>query len=188
MRSSSASLCRPEQAHDGREKKMKDIVVAYKLTEDEVVRAKMMAIKSTSRFFRFMPWIGGVLLIFFVVGLLFSEMTVSEMIWVFIFGVVFLAIPIFIRWSARRDARKNPDLNNTITWHINDSELRNMTKGSEARFVWDKILKIWEKKEGFFIFTQPRIFFWIPKHGFQNENDIELFREIAKSKSLAYKS
>ena len=103
-----------------------------------------------------------------------------------VLGLVFVAMPLITRWSARRRARKLPNLNNRVKWQITDTELQNSTEGAEARFVWDKIIKIHERKNGFLLFPQPRLAHWIPKHGFESHSDIEIFREIARSKSINY--
>jgi hypothetical protein len=137
--------------------------------------------------FLLMPWFGTAMLLYCAAWILIFRKPVSDLIAAVTLGAIFATMPFITRWCAKRCARKLPSLNNLIRWQISGSELKNSTEGQEARFVWDKIVKIHETKKGFLLFSQPRLAHWLPKKGFQNESDIELFRQIVRSKPVTYK-
>lgn len=166
---------------------MKEISVEFIFTPDEAVLAQVEITKCVLKKLNSLPWTGAFLLLIFILGISVPGRIPAHMFIPGIGGIMCIALPFYMRWVAIRSARKLPNLNNTIKWHISESELRNATEGAEARFDWDKITKIQEREKGFLLFPQPNVAFWIPKTGFRSEIDIELFREIAQSKQIEYK-
>ncbi len=165
---------------------MKEIYIEYKYTPDEAVTAMVEASKTASKISILMPLIGGVIVIYCIVAIKYYHQPAIEYGIFSVSGIFLLLQPFFFRWVARFKVKKNPSFNNSIRWRITDSEIHSSTEGSETRFIWDKIVKIHERKGGFLICFQSPLARWIPKHGFQNETQIELFREIARSKPLKY--
>lgn len=165
---------------------MKEVSIEYRYTLEEAVTATIEVTKCVFRFFVIMPWFGIALLVCCMAGVLIFNWRASDLTAAGVIGIVFTAMPLITRWSAKRRAGKLPSLNNLIKWRINDTGLQYSTEGAEASFVWDKIIKIHERKDCFLLFPQPRMAHWIPKHGFQNDTDIELFREIARGQSVRY--
>ena len=165
---------------------MKEISVEFRFTPDEAVLAQVEITKCVFKKLNFLPWTGALLLLIFFLGISPGHIA-AHMFIPGIGGIMCIAFPYYLRWVAIRSARKLPNLNNFIRWHISESELRNATVGEESTFIWDKITKIHEREKGFLLFPQPNIAFWIPKRGFQSELDMELFREIARSKQIEYK-
>jgi hypothetical protein len=166
---------------------MRKVSVEYQYTLAEAITAVVEVTKCVSKGSVFLPWLGAALLLLCIVNVKGFGLPVSNLGFPFFFGVFFAATPLTVRWSAKRSARQLPSLNKMVGWHITDFELQTSTVGEDTRFVWEKIIKIQERKNGFLLFPQPRLAHWIPKHGFKSENDIQLFREIAKSKSIEFK-
>jgi hypothetical protein len=165
---------------------MKEVSVEYRYTLKEAVTATVEVTKCVFKFFVLMPWVGIASLVFCVAGVFIFNWSAPDLAAAGVIGIVFTAMPFITRWSAKRRAKKLPSLNNLIKWRITEGELHNSTEGAEARFVWDKIIRVHERKGGFLLFPQPRIAHWIPKHGFQCDTDIDLFKEIVRSKSIKY--
>jgi hypothetical protein len=134
-----------------------------------------------------MPWLGAALLLICIVTVFTTPRPALDVAPLGVLGVVFAAMPLITRMSARRRARKFPSLNNLVKWKITESELQHSMDGAEARFVWGKIIEVHEWKSGFLLFPQPRLVHWLPKHGFKNDSDIELFRELPRRKPIKYK-
>jgi hypothetical protein len=166
---------------------MRKITIEYRYTLAEAIAAVVEVTKCVNKATVFLPWLGVALLLSCLVFVTVSGLPASGLTFPAAFGVVFVAMPHTVRWSAKRHARRLPDLNNMVKWQITDFELHNSTEGADARFEWDKIIKVQERKNGFLLFPQPRLAHWIPKHGFQSEADIQLFREFAKSKPIEFK-
>lgn len=166
---------------------MKQVTVEYRFTRDDAVAASVEVTKCVLRSYYVMPWFGIVMLLFSGMALASGRQSLSDLYMAFMLGMVFALMPFVVRWSAWRNARRLPGLDNLIKWDITESDLRQASDGAEARFSWDKIIKICERKHGFLLFPQPRIAHWLPKHGFQSESAIEAFREIARSKPIPYK-
>lgn len=167
---------------------MKDILIEFNYTLDEAVFASIECAKCISRSIVFMPWIGGSLLFGCVIGNQIFGKEFLDMAHYIVIGIVFSAIPFTVKWSAKRNVRKSPSINRQIVWNINDIELNISEKGGETRFIWSQLIRICERKRGFLLFSQPKIAQWIPKHGFKNESEIALFRDMATNKSLFEKN
>jgi hypothetical protein len=165
---------------------MRKVSVEYQYTLTEAVAAAVEATKCVNKSAAFLPWLGAALLLLCPAAVTEFGLPASSLTFPVVFGVFLAAMPLTVRWSAKRRARHLPSLNNRLKWEITDSELRTSAEGSDARFVWDKIIKVQERKNGFLLFPQPRLAHWIPKHGFQSEADMQLFREIAKSNSIVF--
>ena len=129
------------------------------------------------------PWIG---VGFFLVGSgLFFILNIF-VVEAFITAFVFLLTTVLMRWELHRRAKHLSKINKHFKWEINEKELKSSTEGAETRFVWEKLLKIHERKNGFLLFPQKYFCYWLPKNAFRNESDVEWFRNVIKSKPLKF--
>jgi hypothetical protein len=166
---------------------LKEVIIEYQFTLDEATAASIEVTKSVGKFTVFIPWLGLILLFFCLLGMIASNWSALDVLPTVIVGIVFAAMPLINIWTIRRRVRKLPSLNNIIKWRITETDLHLTTEGAEARFIWDKIIKVQERRNGFLLFPQPRLAHWIPKHGFQSDTDIEMLREILRNSSSKMK-
>jgi len=162
---------------------MNNIIVEFDYTIEMAHTAIIEASKSVDKFGVLVPWLG------FMFALIGSGLFFILNIYVvetFIAGFIFLLTACFMRWELWRRAKRLININNHYKWEINDKELKSSTEGSETRFVWEKLFKIHEREEGFLLFTQKHLAYWLPKKGFKSEADIELFCRLVKSKPLKF--
>lgn len=157
---------------------MTKITVKYSLSPEEFAHMHVEVCKCTSKCFRYQQWI----IVVIVVSIAATWFISSWFSWeLCALGIFLISFRQGTWWAAKRRARRLPDTNKVITWEFSDSEIRNSTEGSEARFAWDRIIKVHESEKWFLLFPQPLFAYGIPKHGFQNVREIELFREIVGS-------
>ncbi len=166
---------------------MKEITIEYKYTLEEAVRAGVEVTASVIKYIRILPYFGGLMIFSAVYTYLMYQLPPNSIVLLLVLGTLFASMPLITRLTARQRARKLPSLNNLVTWRVTEAELITSTEGAEGRFVWDKVMKVHERKLGFLLFPQPRLAHWIPKRGFQNEEGIRLFRELVKAKGIEFK-
>lgn len=163
---------------------MNDLSIEYLYTLDEAIYGIVEINRSLSKFHELAPWLGFILLVLSFVVILPSDSGFPVFVAIFIAGAWLASRPIISNFINRRYARKIPEIDQTICWKVNLEWLHISTEDSESRFAWSSLIKVRERKKGFLLFTQPRLAYWIPKHGFNDESDIERFRSMLKAKSF----
>jgi len=170
----------------------KTIKIEYKYTFEEVVTSGLEVTKAASKLTGILPWVGGAIMLLIVSLSLVFGIAMIEFLDRFLFPMIlattFLAMPLALRVTIKRAAKKRPDLNNIIKWTVDDKKLQNSTSDEGGHFLWSKIIKIHERKTGFLLFKQKKLAFWIPKTGFMNQADIESFKEMALQNEVPYKT
>lgn len=63
-----------------------------------------------------------------------------------------------------------------------DEGLETFSKSSTTKVTWDTFQKVKELKEDFLFYPQKNIFYTIPKRSFQNDSQIEEFRNLVSKK------
>ncbi len=166
---------------------MEPIKLEYRYTEDVAVQASMEITRSLSKSYTIIPWLGAVLTVMAVVRFAITGDTSGYAVLPFFLGIFFMMVPRMGIRKIRRHFRMNPMANKPLTWHIDESGLRNETEGAETRFDWDNVVKAVERKAGFILFMQARLGYWLPKEAFQGEQQMEAFRGLIRDKGLSLK-
>jgi hypothetical protein len=73
-----------------------------------------------------------------------------------------------------------------VHWQITAEGLVVTTELSNAHFKWEALMKVIRVSDGFLLATHPRVFHWLPAHGFADSADVERFAELAKSTAPKY--
>ena len=70
-----------------------------------------------------------------------------------------------------------------MEWEIsNENIVYRMINLFETKMSWDLIQGVLDTPESFLIYPQEQMFYWLPKHAFENEEDIAQFVYLAKDK------
>jgi hypothetical protein len=166
---------------------METIKLELQSTKAEAVRAVIEVTKSAFKFIAIIPWLGGFLIAMTLIISLMQRKNVLDFFALLFFGVLFVSIPALTVWSAKKNFRKNPNANKTIRWTFRAKWLVNETEGAETRFMWEKLIKIEERKSGFLLFPQLRLAHWIPKNSFRNNTEIHRFRNLVRNHGITLK-
>jgi len=174
------------------------IQAQFKYTEAEAIRASVRVTNASSPFVRFIPWLGGFALFNLVMGLLITSFYPFKVkpsndfhtINVFpIFVAVFMALwPLYIRYHAKRGFKKSPDANKIIMWTFSQSLIEHRMTNSLSSFAWNRLNLVRCFKDGFLLYPQPRLAFWIPKHAFTSNANLREFLSLVERSGVKYKN
>jgi hypothetical protein len=108
--------------------------------------------------------------------------------WLLLVGFAFVTIPLWRpflqRYMARRHHAKLGAANKPVRWTISSDTLETKTAVGESRMTWSAIIKAVEHRDGFVLYTHPRIGQWLPKHGFKSEADITQLRALIEQRGI----
>jgi hypothetical protein len=164
---------------------MKPIFAQYRYSESEASRAAQEVTKAVAPFIRFLPFLG----ILILVAAVFSKITLGldEIpIVSIILGLILSLLPLLMRFQAKKQFRKNPSANAVISWKISEVMLEITTPGSQTSFRWKMLVGMRQVSDGFLLFPQTRIAYWIPKHAFQSEEDQASFADMARNSGVKF--
>ena len=81
-----------------------------------------------------------------------------------------------------RNCKQSNYENKQVEWEINkDIIIHRSINLSESKFSWDLIQGVLDTPDGFLLYPQKNMFYWLPKKAFNNEEDIAHFVFIAKN-------
>jgi hypothetical protein len=86
------------------------------------------------------------------------------------------------RWAIRRHFKKRPDKNTQIVWTLGDSELKMKTGDAESRQNWNQISKVRKAADGYLLYPNEALFYWIPVTAFSSEDERAKTEELLRSK------
>ena len=100
-----------------------------------------------------------------------------------IFGLLFLTIKRIQLYFYARSFKKLNYENKQVEWEISgDKIIHRMLNLSESTFSWDLIHGILDTPDGFLLYPQQNMFYWLPKYSFASKEDIAQFAFIAQDK------
>jgi len=100
-----------------------------------------------------------------------------------IFGLFFLFINRINLFFFAQNFKKLNYENKQVEWEISkDKIVHRMINLSESTFQWDLIQGVSDTPEGFLLYPQKNLFYWLPKSTFNSEEDIAHFAFIGKDK------
>ena len=115
----------------------------------------------------------------------FGGMSLSQVVNTLIWVPLFLGIWwVLFRWLSRRNFSKYPMLQHSIRYSFSNENVSLTTHLSEAVTQWSAIQKAQEARDFFLLFQSTFMATPLLKSGFQNETELERFRELLRSKGL----
>lgn len=97
------------------------------------------------------------------------------------YGIIF---PIRIYFSCKKNMRRNPVLAEGVTYYITDTDIEGITTTSNGKANWSSIKKVVEKPDYLLLHTASRAFRYLPKNGFQSQQDIDTVKSIVKQHNI----
>ena len=100
---------------------------------------------------------------------------------VFVFAGVWWIV---FRWLSRRNFSKFPNLQHPIQYLFKTADVQLNTHTTEGILQWETFQQAEEAKDFFLLYQNAFAASPILKSGFQNEIDLERFRDLLRSKNL----
>lgn len=150
----------------------KDLVQAYK---DH---------KKSSKYFwlsRLIVFGLGIINLLFGLFGLFSELSNKFAIFQIVIGLFLLMGEVISNWFYQYRCKKIDYDNRQVEWEVREDKIvYRMINLSESTFSWELIKGILETDQGFLLYPQKNLFYFIPKTGFEQLEDIAHFVFIAQ--------
>ncbi len=83
----------------------------------------------------------------------------------------------------RRDIRKNPHYGKDIKWTFTEQGYEVFLQGSETKSDWNGFYECFITPDGFLLYPQKRIYYWIPKFGFSCPEEFSFVEGIIKERT-----
>lgn len=128
----------------------------------------------------------GVLLIVFGTFILSREDDFLATPWVLIvMGCYFILRYWIIGFRFRRDLRKNPHYGKEMQWIFTEDGFQALMAGSEVKSDWSGFYETFITPDGFLLYPQKGIYYWIPKSAFTTSADSDFVETILQHKTHA---
>jgi len=166
---------------------IKKVIVSYKWTADELIKAQKYHARSQCRkVFRLLI---NTSLLLLILGSIFLTVFIEVELLVVLaglFGVYSLFLrPSVNRFLQRRKFSKRPDQDILVEWNITSEILRSNCDLGMSEFAWSAIRKIVISPEGILVYMNDQVFHWLPRKGFSSESDYDTFEVMALEHDIA---
>jgi uncharacterized protein YneF (UPF0154 family) len=143
-----------------------------------------------------MPWLRWFYVIFPTFLILFSiyawiQDEFLEACLFFLFGVVILSGPFLTRVFFKRQMAKHPFVNREMTFLFDEQGLQNKSVDDmfDAKQSWAMVYEAVLAEQGFLLYPQKNLFYWVPKTAFTTGNEFEetrllITKHVAKCKTV----
>ncbi len=85
-----------------------------------------------------------------------------------------------------RHYARRPDRGMVVKWEVHFDQISTKTETSSSTLEWRMISRVFQATEGFLLYPNARILYWLPTHAFRDAANIEAFTKLAKSKVQNY--
>ena len=159
------------------------ITVQYTWDVNEFIRSNKIsyALKMKSTGFRYLGY-------FLVVATAYGLFTAfrSKNFFLLVISLVVVSYWYILKWRIHKSQlvknfSKNSEERKEIEWRIDENGFTGSSGTGKSQFSWDALSQVVSSDEGFLLYQDPAIVF-LPAHGFSSADDIQWFRETAKSK------
>ncbi|MCW3073914.1 MAG: hypothetical protein JWP69_983 [Flaviaesturariibacter sp.] len=147
--------------------------------------------KKESRFVNsVLPLSGFILLIFLNKGIAFEKYGIAEYLILSIGVFCLFSMSWMTKLYIKRKAigvinsGKNTDLLGTRTYVLDEERFIEITASSKAEILWTAFENITETQDYFFLFNHVNSAYILPKRVFENQKEIESFRNIASNRDV----
>ena len=96
-------------------------------------------------------------------------------------------IPLLTRWRVRRNHAGASTRDAEVTWQITAASLRFEHAHGSSEVKWAAFNKAALAPTGLLLYSQPLIFHWLPRHGFESEEGFEAVAAWARQNIPAFR-
>ncbi len=88
-------------------------------------------------------------------------------------GVLAVTLPLWRIPLVKRNIRRMPNFGKTINWTMDEAGLRGQGEGFEFSQDWSTIYSATITPDGFLVYPQKQMYYWMPSLGFAKREDVE---------------
>jgi hypothetical protein len=100
--------------------------------------------------------------------------------------IIFAMLPILLGFSIYfgifRQAKKIEKIAEKVTFAFDEDGLETKSESTSSQIKWGRFVKICEIKKDFIFFPQENVFYTVPKISFQNDEQINNFKDLIREK------
>ncbi|MGV8040316.1 MAG: YcxB family protein [Thermoanaerobaculaceae bacterium] len=152
------------------------IVCRFRLTAEEFLAAQRCHVRHVLR--KSIQRLASLLVALLGLAGLLGMLSAGFAVWPA--GFVALAVYWFFvhrfvwRWSVRRSLRKRPDAGAEVVHRISQEGIHSEVGAIlTSNLAWPGVAKSVETSQGFLIYPQDAVFFWVPRSGFEGPGQAE---------------
>ncbi|MBW3599377.1 MAG: YcxB family protein [Planctomycetes bacterium] len=160
----------------------------FRWTLEEFLTAQRLSIRY-SRSARILIWIMRLIGGSFVLAGAIRTVNVGFDKWVaamVIGGCIFLAATLSKHRFLARQYERIPEKDSHVRWEAFPDRFVIKTAASCYETSWSVITRVVRTPQGFFVYPQRYLWYWLPAHAFKNPADTERFAQFAQAKVAQY--
>ena len=161
------------------------IYIKYSWNTDDLVGAYKYHRQSSKYLWlsRFLIFGIGILNLAFGIFGLFSERSTEFAVFQLVIGLILLSRELIGNMIYKFRCKQLNYDNKQVEWEISqDKIVHRMINLTESTFMWELVIGVLDTPKGFLLYPQKNLFYFIPKEGFQNPEDIAQFAYLAQDK------
>ena|SRR5438034_487420 len=162
------------------------ITIRYRWTADELLTAsRCHSRQSGHRLFRFGVFLAVAILLIAI--FIKKDLGVVDALGIAIgIGMCWFVSRSFTRWQLGRQFHRRPDRNQEQDWRVYPDRLVCQSGLGQSEFKWEALAKVVRSPKGYLLYPNERIFFWLPRHGFQSDVEFQRMAELSKGRVKKY--
>jgi hypothetical protein len=132
-----------------------------------------------------------IIFIILVIGALsYTILSGSYTTWdsyMYLFGIILIyaiLIPTLIYVACRKNIKRAAVLNENLLYTLNENKIERKGETVNLTTGWQYISKMIEREKYLLLMTQTKTFYYLPKDGFENREEIVRFKDIVKGKGI----
>jgi hypothetical protein len=161
------------------------LIISFKNNKTDSVNAVLEITKMVRVFYRIIPILGLIGLLLIVYNWFSKSINpIEDPILIFV-TLGSLAYPLLNRFLAYNRYNQDPTANTIITYIFSNEEMDIFGEGLEAKYRWDRILKVVMKNNIYLFFSSSRLAHWIPASSF-TEDDLAFLENILSKNKVTF--
>ncbi|MES2693783.1 MAG: YcxB family protein [Verrucomicrobiota bacterium] len=158
---------------------MAPIIARYKYTEAEAIRSMDRAVEGGAGSSRAASrWVGAIIFASATAYSVMKRGVVDGAAFCLLLGALLMAIPLWVRWQARRQFRSSPQRDTMVNWRFTATEMYSDGDGTILSIEWRMLYEVRECADGFLFFQQRALAYWAPHDSFETAEGVAALRQI----------
>ena len=166
---------------------METVELRFQYTQSEYIRAERQYLIYSKTIHKYDIALVAIFLLLSVVYMLFSSFSIFSIL---TFGLVIVVIGLgsylYILMPILK-FKQTTKYHEEYTLIFSKDTIRFKTPSIESEMKWDIYSALWDSHDFYYLIQAPRIYTLIPKRVFKDQNEKQIFEEIAQSRVTAIK-
>ena len=166
---------------------LETVELRFQYTQSEYIKAERQYLISSKTIHKYDIALVAVFLLLSIVYMLFSSLSVfSILITGLIIVVTALGSYLYILMPILK-FKQTAKYHEEYTLVFSKESIKFKTQSIESEMKWDIYSALWDSHDFYYLIQAPRIYTLIPKRVFKDQNEKQIFEEIAQSRVTAIK-